>query len=114
MSATLRLSRSFRIMSATKFTIVLDGKTVGTIANHTSTEVQIEPGTHTLQLVVSKRFTSPTETFVARDGEAIDFRCHARGPFVLAGPWAIASLLINHSWWLVLKRTPTPGDVTGS
>src|ERR1039458_10816327 len=84
-------------MSTTKFTIVLDGKTAGTIANHTSTEVQIEPGTHTLQLVISKRPTSPTRTFAASDDETIDFVCHARGPFVLAGPWAITSLLINHA-----------------
>jgi hypothetical protein len=84
-------------MSATKFTIVLDGKTAGTIANHTSTEVQIEPGTHTLQLVIAKRPTSPTRTFAASDDETIDFVCHARGPFVLAGPWAITSLLINHA-----------------
>jgi hypothetical protein len=104
MSATLRLSRSFRIMSATKFTIVLDGQTVGTIANHSSTEVPIDPGPHTVQLVVSKRFTSPAETFAAGDDETIDFVCHARGPFVLAGPWAFVSLLINHSWWIVLKR----------
>ena len=67
-------------MSATKFTIVLDGRTVGTIANHTSTEVRIEPGTHTLQPVISKRLTSTTKTFVVSDDETIDFVCHARGP----------------------------------
>jgi hypothetical protein len=62
-------------MSATKFPIVLDAHEVGTIANHAS------------------------------DDETIDFACHARGPFFLAGPWAFVSLLINHSWWIVLKRS---------
>jgi hypothetical protein len=98
-------------MSARKFTIAVDGQTVGTIANHASTEIQIEPGTHTLKLVASKWLTSPTKTLAASDGETIDFSCHARGPFVLAGPWAFASLLMKHSWWIVLKRTsPTDFD----
>jgi hypothetical protein len=105
MSATLKLSRSFRWMSPTKFPIVLDAQEVGTIANHRTTELPIEPGTHTLQIVVSKRLTSPILTFVANDDETIAFACHARGPFFLAGPWAFVSLLINHSWWIVLKRS---------
>jgi ABC-2 type transport system permease protein len=105
-SATLRLSRQFRIMSPTKFTVVLDGTEVGTIANHANTEIPIETGTHTLQLLATRPrlFTSPTKSFIVTDGETADFVCHARGPLFLAGPWAIASLLINHSWWIVLKR----------
>jgi hypothetical protein len=51
MSATLQLSRPFRIVDwAFPFRVVLDGRTVGQIRNRNSTEIQVEAGTHTLKL----------------------------------------------------------------
>jgi hypothetical protein len=48
MSATLQLSRPFRIVDwAFPFKIVLDGRTVGKINNRGNTEIQVEAGTHT-------------------------------------------------------------------
>lgn len=106
MSARLRLSRSFRIMSGTKFKIMLDGNPVGTIANDASTEISVDAGTHTMQLLAVLRLTSPTRTFTVGDGDTADFVCHARGPFFLFTPWFIASMLFRHSWWIVLKPAP--------
>ena len=106
MSATLQLSRPFRLVDGgpqlLPYRIVLDGQMVGKIANRSSTEIQIEAGTHTLKVIFYLGLKSPTMTVDVSDGEAVGFVCHAR-PFVLVVPWLIASLF-HHSSWIVLKR----------
>jgi hypothetical protein len=112
MKATLRLSRSFRVIgAATKVKILVDGETVGTVANHSSTDLTIDAGTHELHLVFFRGWlTSPKVTFDVGGGERVDFECHTHSPFVLVVPWLIVSLLMRHSWWLVLKRVSPAQD----
>jgi hypothetical protein len=78
MSATLRLTRdvgsvAFELRGG-RFEISIDGRPVGSIANHDTAETQIEPGRH--HLVLRKgRYSSRTRTFDAADGEVVTFRC---------------------------------------
>jgi hypothetical protein len=79
MSATLRLTRNvgaaaFELRRG-RFDILVDGKHVGSLENHDTVEIPVEPGSH--DLVLRKgRYSSRTHTFDAADGEAIEFRCH--------------------------------------
>jgi hypothetical protein len=103
MSATLQLTRSFRVADgALPFKIVLDGRTVGKIANRNSTEIPIEAGTHTLQLSYHLGLTSPDVTFDVSDGETALFVCHAPH-FVLVIP-RLAASLFRREGWIALKR----------
>jgi hypothetical protein len=104
MSATLQLSRPFRIVDwAFPFKIVLDGRTVGEIRNRESTEVPVESGTHTLKLDYYVGLRSPTVTFDVGDGETAHFVCRAR-PAATGLFWLIGSLLFQHDAWIVLER----------
>jgi len=79
MSATLRLTRgvgfaTFELRRG-RFEISVDGKPVGSLANHDTAEIPLEPGHH--NLVVRKgRYSSRTRTFDIADGETVNFRCH--------------------------------------
>jgi hypothetical protein len=76
MSATLRLTRNVDIppeLRRGRFEISVDGKPVGSLTNHDTVEVQIEPGRHNLVLRKG-RYSSRTLTFDATDGEVINFR----------------------------------------
>jgi hypothetical protein len=110
MSATLQLSRSFRVADAAwPYGIVLDGQTIGKITNRNSTKMQIEPGTHTLQIlslhkILSHlRLSSPSVTLDVSDDETADFICHSR-PFLEVIFWLIAALRGQRSRWIVLER----------
>jgi hypothetical protein len=79
MSATLRLTRNvgsaaFELRRG-RFDILVDGKRVGSLENHDTVEIPVEPGSH--DLVLRKgRYSSRTLAFDATDGEAIEFRCN--------------------------------------
>lgn len=79
MSATLRLTRNvgsaaFELRRG-RFEIVVDGKPVGSLENHETVEIPIDPGRH--EVVLHKgRYSSRSLTFDAPDGEAVNFRCH--------------------------------------
>lgn len=79
MSATLRLTRdvgsSAPELRRGRFEISVDGKHVGSLANHDTAETQIEPGRHNLVLRKG-RYSSRTRTFNAADGEVVNFRCN--------------------------------------
>jgi hypothetical protein len=103
MSATLHLSRPFRIVDwAFPFKIVLDGRTVGTIRNRKSTEIQLDAGTHTLTLDYYVGLKSPTVTFEVGEHETAQFVCRAR-PAATGLFWLIGSLLFQHDAWIVLE-----------
>jgi hypothetical protein len=108
MSATLKLSRPYRLIMATvKFKIFLDGKLVGTIAHSETEELPLGAGTHTLQLLSILGLKSPARTFAVIDGETAEFACHTRAPFVLFTPYFIVSFiasLFRQNLWIVLKR----------
>lgn len=103
MSSTLQLSRPFRIVDwAFPFKIVLDGRAVSEIRNRESTEIQVEPGTHTLKLDYYVGLKSPTVTFDVGDDETAHFVCRAR-PAATGLFWLIGSLLFQHDAWIVLE-----------
>jgi hypothetical protein len=109
MSATLRLSRSFRVADAAwPYSIVVDSHTVGKLTNRDSTKIQLVPGTHTLQILTGHkilsrlRFSSPTVTLHVSDDETADFICHSR-PFPQIIYWLIAALRGPRSRWIVLQ-----------
>lgn len=104
MSATLQISRPFRVVNwAFPFKIVLDGRTVGEIKNRASTQIRIEAGTHTLQVLYYLGLKSRPVTIQVGDGEVAAFVCHSR-PALTALPWLIGSLLFQHDAWVVLER----------
>jgi hypothetical protein len=110
MSATLQLSRSFRVADAVwPYSIVLDGQTVGKITNHNSIQIQLAPGTHTLQIhslhaiLARLHVSSPTVTLDVSDDEGAEFICHSR-PFPQIIYWLIAALRGQRSRWIVLER----------
>jgi hypothetical protein len=76
MSATLRLTRdvgsaAFELRRG-RFEISVDGKPVGSLANHDTVEIPIEPGRHNLALHKG-RYSSRTLSFHAAEGEVVDF-----------------------------------------
>ena len=79
MSATLGLTRDVGSAAPElrrgRFEISVDGKPVGSLANHDTAETQIEPGRHNLVLRKG-RYSSRTLTFDAADGEVANFRCN--------------------------------------
>ncbi len=78
MPATLRMTREPRPfpieLRRGRFEILVDGKPVGSLANHDTVETQIEPGRHNLTLRKG-RYSSRTRSFDAADGEVVDFQC---------------------------------------
>ena len=77
MSATLRLTRNVGLppeLRRGRFEISVDGKPVGSLANHDTIQTQIEPGRHDL-VVRRGRYSSRTRTFDAADGEVVTFQC---------------------------------------
>jgi hypothetical protein len=57
------------------FDIFVDGRSVGTIEAHETTEAAIEPGGHTLQLRAG-RYSSRSRRFEIADHQVLAFRCH--------------------------------------
>jgi hypothetical protein len=79
MSATLRLTRdvgsaAFELRRG-RFEISLDAQPIGSLANHETAEIQMEPGRHSLVLH-NGRYASRTRSFDAADGEVVNFRCN--------------------------------------
>jgi hypothetical protein len=72
-----------------RFEIVLDGQPAGSIDRHQTVEVPVDPGPHTLQ-VKTGRYSSPSRTFDAADGDNIDFRCNG----AILWPQYVASLFV--------------------
>jgi hypothetical protein len=56
------------------YEVVLDGEPVGSVEMNASFEVEVEPGSHSLQ-VRDGRKASSTERFEAAEGASVVFRC---------------------------------------
>lgn len=97
MSATLRLTRSVFGMELRggTFDVLVDGERVGSIESRGTIETPVEPGHHTVQ-VRKGRYSSPTRTFDAADGDVANFRCHGASlwPIWLA-TFAVPSLALS-------------------
>jgi hypothetical protein len=76
LSATLRVSREgFAELRRGSFEVFVDGNTVGSIENHGTIEVPIEPGRHAVRLRKG-RYSSREQSFDTADSDVINFRCH--------------------------------------
>ncbi len=92
MSSTIRLTREGQIgfeLRKGPIEIAIDGKADGSIDKRESVEIPVEPGRHTLRLTAG-RYSSRDQPFEVRDGETVNFRCHA--PMVW--PRYVASLVV--------------------
>ena len=78
--------------------IVLDGTTVGSIKRHETFEKEVDPGHHELQIRAGRYF-SPSRSFDAGDGDAVNFRCYP----AMLWPRLLASLVVP-SLGISLKR----------
>jgi len=91
MSATLRVTREtpfgFELRRGV-FEITVDGKTAGSIKNHDTVEVPVEPGPHALRIRAG-RYSSQDHSFDVAEGEAASFRCHG----AMIWPTYVASIL---------------------
>jgi hypothetical protein len=77
-SATLRVTHEpgFGIeLRRGRFEILVDGKTLGSVENHSMFETPLEPGRHTIR-VRKGRYSSREQSFDLADGEETRFRCH--------------------------------------
>jgi hypothetical protein len=110
MSATVQLSRPFRLTDAAwPYQIVVDGQAAGNITNRRQTKLQIAAGTHTLQirslhiLLGHLGLASPTVAFDVSDGGTADYVCHGR-PFVQSIFWLVGCLVGARGRWIILRR----------
>ncbi len=90
MTATLRVVREgvgVELRRGT-FEVEVDGVALGEIGWHQSIEFTVSPGRHSLVLRAG-RYSSRPDTFDARDGDVVSFRCHG----AMAWPRWLASAL---------------------
>ena len=76
MSATLKLTHKAIGAEVRRGTYeaMVDGAQVGSVGMNDTIEIPVEPGRHSLQ-VRNGRKSSSSETFEAREGETVAFRC---------------------------------------
>ncbi|HLI54482.1 MAG TPA: hypothetical protein VKU88_09155 [Acidimicrobiales bacterium] len=58
-----------------RFSVLVDGRDVGSIDSHQAVEMPLEPGRHTIQIRAG-RYSSRLRTFEVGDGQMATFRCH--------------------------------------
>lgn len=76
MTATLRLTRKSIGAEVRRgpYEVLIDGKPLGLIEMHNTTEFPVEAGRHTLQ-IREGRNSSRTENFEVADDRVVAFRC---------------------------------------
>lgn len=94
MSAKLRLTREGGLglgieLHRGTFSVLVDGKAVGSLQHHETVEVPIDPGHHTLR-VRSGRYSSQQRSFDVADGQVVNFRCHG----ATIWPTYVASIVV--------------------
>lgn len=80
------------------WSIAVDDRTVGTIADGETVEVALAPGRHTLRLGEG-RHLSRRQTFDAAGGAVVSFTCH--GPRIW--PKYVLALLKSDLWITLLR-----------
>lgn len=88
-----------------RYTILVDESEVGSVSNGESTTLEVDPGPHRLRLTIDWT-GSPTLAFDARDGEAVEFDCHARYPLALALVAILESSVRRDRWICLTAREP--------
>jgi hypothetical protein len=79
MTATLKLTHGALGAEVRRgpYEVLVDGKPVGSIKLHETTEFPVEAGRHTLQ-IRSGRNSSRTETFDVAEGRIVAYRCSGK------------------------------------
>ncbi len=77
MSATLRLTRESTGIELRRgrFGVLVDAASVGSIENHQTIDIPVDPGHHTLRIQAG-RYASRDHEFDVAEGGVADFRCH--------------------------------------
>jgi hypothetical protein len=91
-SATLRLTRELGFgveLRRGRFEVSVDDKTVGSVENRETFDMQLEPGHHTLR-IRKGRYSSRDQSFEVADDEVVNFRCHGIGVW----PMYVASIVM--------------------
>jgi ABC-2 type transport system ATP-binding protein len=104
--ATLRIHRKGRkgkaSRSSKEWMVMLDGNLAGTVATQQTLDLEIEPGSHTLQVKSSSLLTSPEVSFDVVEGHVTGYSCRPRSPSPIIASrwlfWLIASLLRRGLW----------------
>ena len=117
MSATLPLARPLRVADAARpYQVLLDGEEVGEVRNHSSADVPVVDGKHTLQIgtpnIVTRRpgRGSPVVAFEVGDGDTAEFTCRCPR-YPRAAYWYLACVLGDSQRWIELE--PLLGQVPG-
>jgi hypothetical protein len=82
-----------------RFEIDVDGKSLGSVEYHETSETPLEPGRHTIRMRKG-RYSSRERSFEVADGEVVSFRCHG----IRIWPLYLASIVIP-SLAISLERT---------
>jgi len=100
MSATLKLTREGAGIELRRgaFDIHVDGRSVGSIVQHQTVEMSLEPGHHTLRIRKS-RYSSQEHSFDVANDEVVNFRTHG----AMVWPRYVASI-VKPNLAISLKR----------
>jgi hypothetical protein len=109
-NAALLLTRPFRVSDAAQpYHVLLDGERVGTVRNHSSTEVPVEAGEHTLQVNTPNVLTrrpgrgSQVVTFEVGDSDVAEFTCRCpKYPSALY--WYLVCVFGDPDRWIELEQ----------
>jgi hypothetical protein len=102
--ARLRVSRPSRLVDRYRKWDVMVGKLTRSVANGQSTEVLVEPGTHTVR-VGHRWLGSPVVTFTIANAKTIEFVCRPRPHPVIWLLYGVASLY-RRDLFIILDRIP--------
>jgi hypothetical protein len=78
MSAMLKVTHGVELgfeLRRGQFEVSVDGKSVGSLANHETVETPLEAGRHTIRMKRG-RYSSRDQSFDVADGELVTFHCH--------------------------------------
>ena len=103
--AVLRLTReSVFANSLAKFSVAIDGKKVGTIADGDIVEFTLDPGSHSLR--VRMNWTgSPSLTFSVDEGETLNYTCRPAGTNPMLALFYLVRSVIDRDSWIILERS---------
>jgi hypothetical protein len=77
-SATLKVTHEVGFgfeLRRGRFDVLVDGHIAGSLENHETVEIPIDPGRHSVR-IRKGRYSSQDHSFEVTDGDVIDFRCH--------------------------------------
>jgi ABC-2 type transport system ATP-binding protein len=108
--ATVRIARRRGKRNTSRsgraWSVLLDGRNVGSIVNELTLDLSVEPGHHTLRLQSTRYLLSPEQPFDAYEGQTLGYVCEPRSlsPIIFTRwlVWLLISL-VNHNLWISLQ-----------